>query len=144
MTTAEPYSARAFHERIGTTLQFAGELVIIAGSGTSTVGTIVKADSAESTWYDVPTNGDGTVPLLSVTRLESSGPISIYHTTASHEGMLSDAAVGHLLPTLLNEDASAVSPVLDGNHTLRQEVSISDGREDEAFTVSTSVASPPR
>ncbi|MEE8592741.1 MAG: alpha/beta fold hydrolase [Candidatus Bipolaricaulota bacterium] len=144
LTTAETYSARAFHERIGTTLQFAGELVIIAGSGTSTVGTVMKADSTESTWYGVPTNGDGTVPLLSVTRLESSGPISIYHTTASHEGMLSDAAVGRLLPALLSSDDSAVSAALDGDHSLRREVSISDGREDEAFTVSTSVVLPLR
>ncbi|MFC2105817.1 alpha/beta fold hydrolase [Candidatus Bipolaricaulota bacterium] len=142
LTTAGSYSARAFHERIGSTLQFAGELVIIAGSGTSTVGTVMKTDSTEHTWNGISTNGDGTVPLLSVTRLESSGPISIYHTTASHEGMLSDTAVGRLLPTLLCGDASAVSAVLDGSRSLRQEVSISDGREDEAFPVSTSGASP--
>ena len=142
LTTAEPYSARAFHERIGSTLQFAGELVIIAGSGTSTLGTIVKTDSTETTWYGIPINGDGTVPLLSVTRIESSGPISVYHTTASHEGMLSDTAVEHLLPALLSGDASAVSAVLDANHSLRQEALISDGREDEAFPVSTNVTLP--
>ena len=142
LTTAGTHSARAFHERVGATLQFPGELVIIAGSGTGTVGTVVKADSAEDTWLGEPVNGDGTIPLLSVTSLESAGPISIYHTTASHEGMLSDEAVGLLLPSLLSVDGSAVSAVLDGNRSLRIEASTSDGREDEAFPVSTTVASP--
>ena len=144
LTTAEPYSARAFHERIGSTLRFTGELVIIAGSGTSTLGTIVKTDSTETTWYGIPINGDGTVPLLSVTRIESSGPISVYHTMASHEGMLSDTALEHLLPALLSDDASAISAVLDGNHSLRQELSISDGREDQAFPILTNTALPLR
>ncbi len=142
LTTAEAYSAREFHEHIGSTLRFTGELVIIAGSGTSTVGTIVKDDSTDHTWDGVPVNGDGTVPLLSVTRLESSGAIDIYHTTASHEGMLSDTAVRQLLPILLSGDASDISEVLDGSRSLRQELSISDGREDEAFSVPTRVASP--
>ncbi|MFC2077770.1 alpha/beta fold hydrolase [Candidatus Bipolaricaulota bacterium] len=140
LTTAAAYSARAFHERIGSTLEFAGELFIVAGSGAKTVGVIVKADSAEDTWEGVPTNGDGTVPLLSATRLTSPGPISIYHTTASHEGMLSDDAVGDLLPALLSGDVSAVSAVLDRSSDLRQELSLSDGREDEAFPLSPSGA----
>ena len=138
LTTAATHSARAFHERIGSALQFAGELVIIAGSGTETVGAIVKADSANRTWEGVPINGDGIVPLFSVTRLRSSGPTSVYHTTADHEGMLGDAAVGELLPALLGGDAAAVATVVNRNRSLRQELSLSDGREDEAFPFSPS------
>lgn len=133
LTIAGSYSARAFHERIGPTLEFAGDLLIIAGSGTGTVGVIVKSDSARDVWTGIMVNGDGTVPLLSVTRLRSSGPVSIYHTTASHEGMLSDEAIGSLLPALLSGDTSAISAVLNGNRSLHQELTMSDGREDEAF-----------
>ncbi|MFC2079124.1 alpha/beta fold hydrolase [Candidatus Bipolaricaulota bacterium] len=136
LTTAGTHSARAFHEGIGSDLQFAGELVIIAGSGTETVGTILKTDSDDRTWEGVPINGDGIVPLLSVTRLRSSGPTSVYHTAADHEGMLGDAAVGELLPALLSGDAAAIATVLNRNRSLRQELSLADGREDEAFPFS--------
>lgn len=140
LTTSGTHSARAFHERMGATLDFTGELILIAGSGTMTVGTIVKTDSRNRTWGGIPINGDGIVPLLSVTRLQSSGPTSIYHTTADHEGMLGDAALGDLLPALLSGDADKISSVLDGSRSLRQELSLADGREDEAFPFSSTGA----
>ncbi|UCF09924.1 MAG: alpha/beta fold hydrolase [Candidatus Bipolaricaulota bacterium] len=136
------HSARAFHERIGRSLTFGGELVLIAGSGGDTTGSILKTDAGAHTWYSLPTNGDGTVPLRSVTRLDSSGPVTIYHTTAGHEAMLTDLAVGKLLAAVLRGDPDTVAELLATNATLRQEQSLTDGREDEAFPLLDGVVTP--
>jgi len=143
-----PYSAWEFHKLVGSTLKFSGDLYLIAGSGRSTLGIIRKKEqerppaitgsaglppSCFSTWVGVPTNGDGTVPLLSVTRLESEGSTSIFHTTASHTGMLADAAVLDLVKAIVSNDTSAISGIVSKSQYLHQELVISDTREDEAF-----------
>jgi len=81
------HSAYNFQNILGDTLKFSGETYLIAGSGTPTLGSIEKKHSTKCSmesgcgydWTGLPTNGDDTVPLRSATRLQSDGPVNVFH-----------------------------------------------------------------
>jgi len=129
--------ALSFHDTLGSSLGFAGQTFIIAGSGRATNLVFVRRQAhpitaagltmhEDFTWTARPTNGDGRVPLLSVTQLESDGPVSVFHTKADHTGMLNNGDVQTLLASILSG-----TPIAEGD--VAKEDSLSDGcRENQA------------
>lgn len=137
-----PFSAYEFHRSLGDELRFGGETYIIAGSGTPTKLVFRKQTPeayphystppsviAAATWIAEPTNGDGTVPLRSVTELVTSGPLRVFHTTARHSNLPKHQAVKKLVLYILTGDSTPVPGIAE-------ESSVRDGSScDQAFAL---------
>ena len=147
------FSAYAFHRELGSSLEFLGKTYIVAGSGSPTTAILVKKDPvatpsgstpstiySEEIWLAVPGNGDQTVPLKSVTRLDTSGPLRIFHVDVNHSAIPNDKNVRDLVLAILENDETEIGKIKErriwlglGSYEVIEEQSLLDGsNEDQA------------